>query len=317
MRAAILLALASSLFACTATLKRPIVPTDAAGDLVQVTRSSDNEIDPAISPDGKTIAYTVAASHDAPKRVAVAALADPNRPSYTTTGREPAWMPDSSGIVFVAKITATSPEKLVQSFGHTEHRPIFLADVGDPNLLAVRPSVAPNGKLVAVSMSDVTVRDPAWPTERHIDVGIGLTDLGGRAGIDMIARGNDPAFSPDGKRIAYVKRSLTDGHEHLFVANADGSDASQITDGPADDEFPSWSPNGKDLVFCSAHGSQDELVQANLFVVKPDGSGLVQLTEGDRIACHPTWAKDGFVYFHANATGRFHIWRLKLLRSEG
>ncbi len=303
---AVVLIVAVPLVACSQTVKRPILPTDAALELQQVTRSSDNEIDPSISPDGRSIAYTIATSHDAPKRVAVAALAQPDRPAFTAIGREPTWMPDGSGIVFVAK------EKLVQSFGHTEHRPVFLADVGNPNFFAVKPTVAPSGKLVAMTMSDVTVRDTSWPSDRQIDLGIGVTDLGGH-GVDFIARGTDPSFSPDGARIAYVKR--TSDHEHLFVANADGSEAVQITEGPADDEQPSWSPDGKNIVFCSAHGSEDELTQANLFVVKADGSGLVQLTEGDRIACHPTWAKDGWVYFHANATGRFHIWRLRLNRT--
>jgi len=308
---------ALALPACSEAIRRPIWPTDATSDLSQVTRSNDNEIDPSISPDGKSLAYTMAAMQGAASRVAVASIGDPDHPSYTAVGREPTWMPDSSGIVFVARITDASPEKLVQSFGHNEHRPIFLADVGDPNLLAMTPAVAPSGKLVAVSMRDVTVHDPAWPTEHHVDLGIALTDLGGRSGVDVIARGTDPSFSPDGKHIAFVKRSATDGHEHLYVANADGSEAAQITDGPADDEEPSWSPDGSQIVFCSAHGNDQEFVQANLFVVKPDGSGLVQLTEGDRIACHPTWAKDGTVYFHANATGRFHIWKLQLARSQG
>jgi TolB protein len=64
-------------------------------------------------------------------------------------------------------------------------------------------------------------------------------------------------------------------------------------------------------VFCSAHG-EEELVQANLFVVRADGTGMVQLTEGDRISCHPTWSRDGYVYFHANQGGHFHIWRVRV-----
>ncbi len=64
------------------------------------------------------------------------------------------------------------------------------------------------------------------------------------------------------------------------------------------------------------HPNDAGWMQANLFVVHPDGSGLVQLTEGDRLACRPDWANDGFVYFHANATDRFHIWRIRP-REEG
>ena len=92
--------------------------------------------------------------------------------------------------------------------------------------------------------------------------------------------------------------------------NADGTDPRQITDGASDDEAPAWSPDGRRLVFCSTNVAV-ETRQANLFTVSPDGAGLVQLTEGDRYACHPAWGRDGFIYFHANATGRFHVWRLR------
>jgi len=303
-------AVSGALFGCSSTLQRPVVTTEAAADLTQITSSRTNEIDPSVSPDGKAIAYAVAAAADARTRVEVASLANTKHVIYASNdvlGRDPTWMPDSSGIVFVSKLTPTSPEKLVQTFGQNEHRPIFLADVGNPNFLGVRPAISPSG-LVAMSIAAVGVRNPGWPTTRQLDHGIGLTDLGGH-GTDVIASGTDPAWSPDGKLIAFAKR--TGGREHLFIANADGSASHQITDGTADDEEPSWSPDGKRIVFCSAHGT-DEWTQANLFVVHPDGSGLVQLTEGDRLACHPTWARDGYVYFHANVTDRFHIWRIRV-----
>jgi TolB protein len=299
---------------CAGTIQRTVLTTDAATDLTQVTRSRESEIDPAVSPDGKAIAYAVARAADARSRVVVASLANPGRVVYASNdvlGREPAWMPDGSGIIFVSKASPTAPEKLVQTFGQNERRPVFLADVGNPNFLGVRPSIAPDGKLVAMSVAAVGIRNAGWPTTKLLDRGIALTNLLGE-GIDIISAGTDPAFSPDGKHIAYARAN--NGHEHLFVANADGSDAKQITDGPADDEEPSWSPDGKRLVFCSAHGT-DEWTQANLFVVRPDGSGIAQLTEGDRLACHPTWARDGYVYFHANITDRdhFHIWRIRVV----
>jgi Tol biopolymer transport system component len=128
------------------------------------------------------------------------------------------------------------------------------------------------------------------------------------SGFKVSGEGTEPAWSPDGRQLAFVR--LSGGRAHLFTVKADGTHAVQITEGPSDDEAPSWSPDGTRIVFCSANVTAQP-GQSDLFTVSPDGSGLVQLTEGDRSACHPTWGRDGYVYFHANATDRFHGWRLR------
>jgi Tol biopolymer transport system component len=125
----------------------------------------------------------------------------------------------------------------------------------------------------------------------------------------VLGIGSEPAWSPDGKSLAFTRTVA--GHRHLFVARADGTEDRPITDGPDDDERPTWSPDGRSIAFCTTLVDATAWPQSNLFVVRADGSGLVQLTEGDHVACHPSWGRDGFVYFHANARDRFHIWRLR------
>jgi Tol biopolymer transport system component len=274
----------------------------------QVTHSGVNEFDPAISPDGKSIAYDVAPTEDATPHVEVLSLADRHveYSSKETPGLEPTWMPDGSGLVFVSK-TRGSVRGIVQTMGQGPARTNFLADAGDPQAITAWPAVAPNGQTVAISLANLKVFESGWRWTKDFDRAIGLTDLLG-TGTTVLGAGTDPSWSPDGRRIAFAR--ATRGHAHLFVANADGTDELQITEGSSDDLEPSWSPDGKLLVFCSAHGV-DRWTQANLFAVRPDGQGLVQLTEGDRMSCRPTWAKDGWVYFHANATDRFHIWRVR------
>jgi Tol biopolymer transport system component len=58
-----------------------------------------------------------------------------------------------------------------------------------------------------------------------------------------------PAFSPDGKKIAFVK-----DFKGIFVMNPDGSGQTQILDGTSAGfssvtSFPNWSPDGKKIVF--------------------------------------------------------------------
>jgi Tol biopolymer transport system component len=286
-----MLVLSMSLFGCGSSVLRPLVPTDAASGLEQVTRSKEDERRPAISPDAKALAYEVNGSH-----VAVMSLVQPGRLIYASkAGREPAWMPDASSIVY------TRRGHIVQTFGQGE-RAVFNADVGDPYFGASQPAVSPDGHFVAISVADVNAKGQPF------DRAIGVTDLLG-TGTKILTTGSEPTFSPDGKLIAFTRQ--TDGRSHVFIANADGSNATQVTDGTSDDHTPTFSPDGKSIAFCSVLRDDAQADQANLFVVRTDGTGLVQLTEGDRYACSPAWGRDGFIYFEANARQRFHIWRIR------
>jgi Tol biopolymer transport system component len=296
----LLLALTSvTLLACSASVQRAVTTTEAATQMQQVTRSRTNELDPAISPDAKTIVYEVADSLDATPHLEAMDVKDavsggPERVEYSSRsvmGLEPAWMPDG----------------LVETIGPSLQETRLLGYVGDPAFIAAWPAVSPDGT-VAMTLGKMDLFHSGWRSRRRLDSALGLSDLVG-SGTKVLGEGTDPAWSPDGTRIAFSRTA--GGHAHLFVMNADGTGATQITDGTDDDVHPSWSPDGSALVFCSARGEGAGWTQANLFSVRPDGSWLVQLTEGDRIACRPDWAKDGYIYFHANATDRFHIWRIR------
>jgi Tol biopolymer transport system component len=182
----------------------------------------------------------------------------------------------------------------------------LVADVGDVGFAGEWPAVSPDGSTIAMSMDRVGEFHTGWRSSRHFDHALGFSNLL-EGGFRVSGEGTEPAWSPDGKRLVFVRSS--GGHAHLFVANADGKGAQQITDGSSDDEEPAWSPDGTSIIFCSVNATITS-TQADLFTVHADGSGLVQLTEGDRNACHPTWGRDGRVYFHVNADDRFHIWRL-------
>jgi Tol biopolymer transport system component len=84
-----------------------------------------------------------------------------------------------------------------------------------------------------------------------------------------------PSWSPDGKRIAFA-RGVGD-QTAVFVMNADGSDARQVTPWSLRAGQPDWSPDGKRLVFYSNWNGPTN-VSANVYTIGADGSGLVQLT---------------------------------------
>jgi TolB protein len=100
----------------------------------------------------------------------------------------------------------------------------------------------------------------------------------------------DPTWSPDGKSIAFVDNGNSDGAGtwggDLFVMNADGTNVRKLTHTTGDDPHtartPSWSPDGKRIVFAySGEG---------IFVINADGTGLHEIVNG---GSDPDWSPGG------------------------
>jgi Tol biopolymer transport system component len=305
-----MLAATTPMLGCSASLRHGVRTTDAAVQLQQVTRSSSNELDPAVSPDARSIAYERADSLSSKPHVEVMPMTELGSvqphleySSNDAMGATPTWTRDGSSLVFESD--ALGSPRLVQTIGAAIAQTRFLGPAGEGEIQAAWPSVSGEGRL-AFSLGTTLLFRTGWQSSRSYDDGIGLSDLAG-SGMTVIP-GTEPAWSPDGKQLAFAREA--DGHMHVFVAKPDGSGASQITDGSEDDREPAWSPDGRQIAFCSMRRG-DAGWEANLFVVHADGSDRIQLTEGDALACRPDWASDGFIYFHANTRERFHIWRLK------
>ena len=79
------------------------------------------------------------------------------------------------------------------------------------------------------------------------------------------------AWSPDGRKLAFVSRR--DGNSEIYVINADGSGQENLTQHPARDSHPSWSRDGRKLAFVSRRDGNSEI-----YVMNADGSGLRNVT---------------------------------------
>ncbi|HEY3078528.1 MAG TPA: protein kinase [Chloroflexota bacterium] len=90
-------------------------------------------------------------------------------------------------------------------------------------------------------------------------------------------------LSPDGQWVAFGGGNLK---EDLFLVRTDGSGYRQLTDDDYRDRNPTWSPDGKRLVFYS-----DRTGDYNLWAIRPDGSGLERLSTIRLLI--PKWSPDG------------------------
>src|SRR5437879_3770481 len=92
------------------------------------------------------------------------------------------------------------------------------------------------------------------------------------------------AFTADSGsgRIAFV--SDRDGNNEIYVMNADGSGVTRLTDNPAADGDPAWSPDGTRMAFTSTRDGNSEI-----YVMNADGSGVTRLTNDPNQDGHPAW----------------------------
>jgi TolB protein len=150
-------------------------------------------------------------------------------------------------------------------------RPLSFLVVGVAVLIlggAASGAVARANGLIAYVRADTS---PPWIWVVRPDGG------GGHA----LVQGAQPAWSPDGSRLAFVRPSAT-LESGIYVVNADGSGERLLSRLVA--ATPAWSPDGARIAFSDGR---------DLYTVRADGTGVEQLTEGPANDTAPAWLPNG------------------------
>ena len=225
----------------------------------------------------------------------------------------PTWSPDRKALVYTAyrerkqqimeRILSTGQEKTLVNPASLNITPSFSGDgqllvyasaqEGNSDIFALDLDTMANTKLTSHRSADLS---PSWsPDGRKLAF---TSDRGGRPQIYIMdADGSNvrrltyegdynaaPTWSPRGDWIAFVCRISGEGFK-LCRISPDGNQLIQITSGRSIDDSPSWSPNGRHLVFSSIRGGK-----SHIYLINSDGTGLEQLTSGGTHHSSPSWS---------------------------
>ena len=269
-----------------------IYTTSVDGDLVQLTDDAADDLAPDWSPDGNKIVFS--SNRNGKQHIYVmnadgSSLAQiTNSPAEDT---EPVWAPDGKRIAFTS-----------QRDGNEEIY-VMNADGSDPRRLTNDPRTdnqprwSVDGRILFTSyrggQSDIYVMD---------DAGQNLTRL-------TTIKASRAAWSPDGKKVAFVSRTPEIHWLQVFVMDADGSNLKMITRSDHSTFVPKWSPDGARIAFVvEYHGAR-----ANIFETSGEGGKLNRLTGGPKFDGRHTYSPDGTkLAFESNRNGNYEIYVMSL-----
>ena len=234
----------------------------------------------AWSPDCAYIAYREQAAiwkarpdGSAKQRVIRAAVGGP-------TIREPAWSPDGTKIAYSRTDYRARPRVshifVVNADGRGNTQ-LTSGEVFDES-----PSWSPDGSRIVFSRETghkVLESGGSLGGKRSLVT----MDSGTGADQQVIATGGfySPQWSPDGRRIAYVKS------DQLGVIDVDGANARILTGG-AHIEGLAWSPDGSRIAYVSGDSRE-----ADIRIIEVDGFRSSQLTDEPGPEVDPAWSPDG------------------------
>jgi TolB protein len=252
---------------------------------LQLTNYKGLSMMPAVSVDGKMVAFTILAQNernghltDETPQIYIHST-EPNRKlsfynPKSSVVATPEFTPDGQHVLFGTKIGTDKDEKIyIANLQGGELNPI-----SHVSALEEEPKVNPKTGSQIAYISGRTGHPQLW-----------LMNIDG-GGAEMLTTGegevSNPAWSPDGKFLAFAwTRGYEIGGFNIFVMGIDTRQPIQLTHNIGRSENPTWAPDGLHIVFTSKRGTSTQI-----YTMLATGAHVQQLTtQGNNF--QPVWAK--------------------------
>lgn len=183
------------------------------------------------------------------------------------------WSPDGTRLVF-AKAKAdfsASAIWIMNADGSNQHQLL-----NDPSGFDDEPRFSPDGGYVVFQRCLLPATQPCSVFRIRAD-GTDFTQLtpytDNTDELDLT-----PAYSPEGKTIAFFGFDRNGIISAIDLMNPDGSDIRQLTPPVLEAFIPDWSPDGTKIAFSTRAAYPSNTINPQLWIMNADGSGITQLT---------------------------------------
>ena len=250
----------------------------------RITENTYSDGFPSLSPDGRRIVFDSNRLRAEGEPLNISGLfvmnADGTGQTSLVRGSSATWSPDGKSIAFHASASGTGPPINSLPGAATTDSDIFVMNVDDFLKNRLRPKNITNNP----------------------------------AAID-----DDPDWSPRGRQIIFTSHAVTDNTDNhvtaeIYMIDADGKrKPTRLTNNTEEERAPSWSPDGKRIVFCCRRGGPD----LEICVMNADGTGQMQLTENTIGDLTPSWSPDGQKIVFHRRVGQRGQFQLFLINADG